>query len=168
MTATVLELAKVLAYGGAGILIGYLLGVRANDQHRLTTEVLNEAEADVPDKRRILKGDVLLRLCVFVAMVAMLLTGVAWMQKDQRDAQQDMRDCRRASDTAETLRERTQNYLEKGHADLVWKLQLRDAMVKLGAEPSSPFLRATSESIAKDRDYIAHLRENPYPKAKDC
>lgn len=168
MTTALLELAKVIAYGGLGCLLGYLGGVRAADRHRLTTEILDEAEVDVPGKRRLLGRDAVQTVVVVAVMLAMLLTGISWMQSDQDNAEQDQRDCRQAAETAKTLRERTANYLEKARADLQWKLEIRNAMVQLGAEPDSPFLAATRESIAKDREYVDHLKENPYPKGGTC
>lgn len=88
------ELARVLAYGGVGALGGFLAGLWVNDRHRLVTTILNEADKDMPPTRpRRLRADTLQTVTVVAVMVAMLLTGLTWMQTERVNAEQDRRDC---------------------------------------------------------------------------
>lgn len=178
------DLIQAVAFFGGGALVGFLMGLFVNDRHRLVTTVLNEAEYDMPSRRRLLNAETARSLFVIVLMIAMLLTGLAWLQAGRENAEQDKRDCLNAADTSKTLQERSRNYLHGAKAtlrnsvaDLQWKRQTRAYLLTIGAEPDSPLVKSTTEAIRKaeqgiagQRDYIMHLRSNPYPSkaAKDC
>lgn len=169
MIRVVEELIRVIAYGGGGALIGYLTASRVNDQHRLAMSILNESEKDVPSRRRWMTGQTLQTIAVLAIMLALLLTGLVWLQTDRQNAMQDKRDCLRQAETAQTLQGRTQNYLLKAQAELDWLKGVRGVLSQ-ATSPSSPLIRNTDDYIAAQEAYVRHLRSNPYPKqdAEDC
>lgn len=169
MIRVIEELIRVIAYGGGGALIGYLTASRVNDQHRLVMSVLNESEKDLPTRRRLLSGQTLQTIAVLAIMLALLLTGLVWLQTDRQNAMQDKQDCLRAAETSRTLQERTRNYLLNANAEMDWLTRIRGVLVT-ASSPDSPLVESTDEYIAAKRSYVRHLRSNPYPKqdAEDC
>lgn len=165
MSTFMAELPRIVAYGGFGFLLGFVACLLAADRHQITAEVLGEAARDMPSKRRrIMSTENLQSLIVIVLMLMMLVTGVLWLRSDQENAEQDQRECMRSAETARVLRDRTRNYLEAAKAERALWLDVRRVFIKSGAS-DSPLLSSIDDYLAESAKTIAHLRDNPYPKA---
>ena len=164
------ELVRVVAYGGLGAFVGFLIGLWAGDRHRVIEEVLHEAERDVATKRKLISADRLQTVIVIGFMVLMLLTGLVWLQSDQEDAEQDKRDCLRAAATTQALRERTDNYIESATSEQKLWRDLRGQLIAMGGRPDSPLIDSIDRHLTDQRSYLDHLRDNPVPRgsAQDC
>lgn len=171
MFSVLAELARVVAYGGLGTIGGFLAGVWVNDRHRLVTTILDEAERDVPTSRsRRLSGHTLQTFTVVIVMVAMLLTGLTWMQSERVNNMQDERDCQTLLDLSTILRDRTKVYREAAIPERrVW-LDLRRNLLDLGAKQNDPIVLSINRYLTAQERYVEHLANNPYPTAarKDC
>lgn len=171
MSAAILdELVRIVAYGAGGFLLGCLFSVWVADRHRVITEVLDEAERDVPTKRKRMSGDTLQSVIVIGLMVMMFLTAIVWLQSDQENAEQDKRECIRAAAVTQALRQRTANYLESATSEQELWRNLRAQLVLMGGKPESPLIRSIDRHLRDQRVYLDHLRDNPVPRgsAKDC
>lgn len=167
----ILELVRVVAYGGIGALGGFWAGLIVNDRHRVLTEVMSVSGQDGPTRpRRRARTDTLQVVTVVVVMVAMLLTGLTWLRSAQVEARQQRQSCEVLAEVSTTLRKRTQVYLESARDnERVWH-DLRADLVKLGAKPGAPIVVSIDRYLASQGRYLAHLKANPYPAAdgKDC
>lgn len=164
------ELVRVVAYGGIGAFVGFLVGLWAGDRHRVIEEVLHEVERDEVTKHKLISGDRLQTVIVIGFMVLMLLTGLVWLQTDQENAEQDKRECLRTAETTEVLRERTDNYLESATSEQTLWRDLRSQLVGMGSPPNSPLIDSIDRHLKDQRTYLDHLRSNPVPRgtARDC
>jgi hypothetical protein len=171
MFSVLAELARVVAYGGVGTIGGFIAGVWVNDRHRLVTTILDEAERDMPSGRsRRLSGNTLQTVTVVIVMVAMLLTGLTWMQTERVNNAQDRRDCETLSQLSEILRDRTKVYREAALPERrVW-LDLRRNLLDLGAKQNDPIVLSINRYLTAQERYVEHLANNPYPTGvrKDC
>lgn len=161
------ELTRVVSYGGVGALAGFTFGVWFTDRHRLTTAILNESERDVHTPPLRMSTDRLQSLVVIVVMIAMLLTGLVWIQGARSNAEQDRRDCLRAQATATALASRTLNYLESAEAERRLWNDIRRQFVRSGADEDSPLLTSIDRYREVQAEYIEHLRANPVPSGSE-
>lgn len=162
------ELARIIAYGGGGGVLGYAICSWVNDQHRLTTSILGEAEYDMPTRRRFLSPNALQGLVAILVMMALLLTGLAWLRADQLKAEQDRRDCETLAEVAKTLQGRTANYREAAKAERqLWRDLYRE-LKESGA--TGPVMGSVKNYLDAQELYLEHLRSNPYPRdaEEDC
>lgn len=164
------ELIRVLAYGGIGSLTGFWAGLLVNDRHRLATAILDEAERDMPTRRRFLTSETLRVVAVLSVMVAMLLTGLVWLQTGHANAEQDRRDCVTLREISDVLKGRTRNYREAAVAERRLWHDLSRTMVNLGAPQGGPILKSIDAYLDQQQQYLEHLRSNPYPHdaREDC
>lgn len=166
----ILELVRVVAYGGVGALGGFWAGLIVSDRHRVLTEVMAVSAQDPPARRRRLRTDTLQVVTVVVVMVAMLLTGLTWLRSSQVEARQQRQSCEVLAEVSTTLRKRTLVYLEAARDNQqVWH-DLRADLVKLGAKPRAPIVTSIDRYLGSQDRYLRHLEANPYPTAngRDC
>lgn len=189
MTPATLEAIQAFAQFAGGALVGFVISTLTtyyNARTRVMESVLTEAEHnDIAAHRRYrARSDKVLPFVVVVVMIAMLLAGVSWIKSGQDDAENRRNDCIRAAGVAETLRDRTRNYLKGAtaelkddRADLRWKRDIARTLIQLGAGTNDALVKSTNRaisaqerSIEREADYIEHLENNPVPKAstEDC
>lgn len=165
MTGRVLEeLVRIVAYGGGGILLGFVVGLWANDRHTLVTTVLGESERDMPTRRPFLSPARVQTLVVILVMIALLLTGLSWLRVEQENQEQDERDCRTLASLATTLRERTAVYREAAQPERDLWTDLRRTLIASGVRANSDLVRSIDVYLAQQASYIRHLKRNPYPR----
>lgn len=164
------ELARVVAYGGIGMVFGFVVGFLASDGHRLSTALL-EGENPMPTPQarhaRQRRMQLLQTTTVVVVMVAMLLTGVSWMQTARANKEADLRECRRLSEVSVALQGRTAVYKEKAIPEQELWRELRREIIKLTSR-DNPAVAAIEEYLVSQRLYVKHLAENPYPDPREC
>lgn len=160
------ELLRIVAYGGGGALFGYSFCLWINDQHRLTSAILNESEKDMPTRRRFLTAATLQSGVVILVMIALLLTGIVWISSGKENAEQDRRDCELLAEVAQTLQGRTANYTEQAVAER----RLWEDIRKMIGDPSSPAVQSIDVYLKAHDAYLNHLQNNPYPREvpEDC
>jgi len=169
-----IELVRIAAYGGIGWFAGYLAGVTVNDRHRLTVTILDEAERDDMSSstnlsRRILRADLLQTITVVVVMVAMLLTGLAWMRTGQDVHRQQEENCAALANVSTVLRNRTNVYLEQATANRRAWGELLDNLVQRGLPDNDPLVASIRSYLEAQSKYLRDLANNPYSKPpEDC
>jgi len=173
VTVTVLlgELARVVAYGGIGMVFGFVVGFLVNDGHRLSRTLL-EGDDPMPTSQarrtRERRIQLLQTTTVVVVMIAMLLTGLSWMQTERTNTEQDRRECRRLSEVSLALQGRTSVYKEKAIPEQQLWRELRREIITLTGSRTNPAVQAIEEYLKSQRLYVKHLADNPYPDPEDC
>lgn len=170
-TALLGELARVVAYGGIGMVFGFVVGFMVSDGHRISRTLLEgDDPMPTPQARRARQRrmQLLQTTTVVVVMIAMLLTGLSWMQTARTNTEQDRRECRRLSEVSAALQGRTSVYKEKAIPEQELWRELRREIIKLTGDRTSPAVAAIEEYLKSQRLYVKHLAENPYPDAEDC
>lgn len=170
MIRVVEELLRIVAYGGFGAVFGFALCSWVNDQHRLTTSILNESEKDMPTRRPFLSAASLQSFVVILVMVALLLTGLVWISTGRENAAQDERDCKTVAKIAETLQGRTKTYAEQAIAERRLWQDIRDILAVGEGPASDAAVRSVDEYLQAQGRYVDHLANNPYPQdvPEDC
>lgn len=158
------ELVRIIAYGGFGVFLGYVVGLWTNDRHTLITTVLHEAERDMPTRRPFLSPARIQSIIAIFVMVALLLAGVSLLRSESEAARQNERDCRTIATISDTLRERTQVYREAARPERdLWR-DLRRTLLAQGIPARSDLVRSIDVYLTQQESYIRHLKRNPYPK----
>lgn len=179
MIRALLELIRIVAYGGLGILVGYIVGCRASDDHELKASILNPSGDTVSEsgRPRWLNQSALVTAAIVLCMVALLGTGVAILvnnrandRQDAEDAAQRARLCEAVSELTDTLNTRTKATREAARVnDELWR-GIRHLVIKFSEKPNNPLLDRIDVYLNKRRDLVAEQKANPYNtvKLKDC
>lgn len=161
-----LELTRIVGYGGIGILIGYLLGVRERDRHYLAHHP--EAARAMKSKTHRPSGRTVQTLVVVFVMVALLLTGLTSIQSN-RDRAEDARQDRAASDQrCDDLRKvvaalEARSKVNSDTTDLnddLWR-GIRHIFLDFPGGNESPLLTQIDEYLDQRREQKAELADNP-------
>lgn len=178
MIRVLFELTRIVAYGGGGVLLGFIVGRRANDDHALKTSILYASEAPVSDanpskpKHRWANEDTLRYVLVIGLMVAMLGTGLTFLLNDRANRNQQQQLCTAVSSLTHTLNKRTDASREAAAInDDLWR-GLRHLIVKLSPpdKKKNPVLPLIDVYLNKRRELVAEQKANPFDTVnlKDC
>lgn len=175
MSPETLELIRALAQFAAGAIVGFVVSILTtylNARTRVLETVLTEAERVERAKTRGTwwKADRVLPFVVVIVMVALLLSGISWIQSGQKDREERRRDCIRAVEVSRVLQDRTRNYRESAQSERELWRNLRKQLRDMGAGPRSPLIQSIDGYLDDQRVYLEHLNQNPYPRdsVKDC
>lgn len=175
MRPETLEAIRAFAQFAGGAFVGFIVSTLTtyiNARARVLESVLTTVEQEERTRARGTwwKGDRILPWVAVLVMVALLLSGVSWIKAGQEDAEERRRDCLRAAEVSRVLQERTRNYRDQAISEQELWRNLRKQLREMGAGPRSPLVQSIDGYLEAQRDYLSHLRENPYPResVKDC
>lgn len=154
------EFARILAFGGLGYLVGFLVGRRAQDDHRLRASILGETET--PMKMPVRAGT-LQRVTILMVMVALLASGVTSIAQARRNAEQDARQCEAVRELVDRITVRT-DALGRADAtgDDLWRGIRRVLVRQFDHGPQHPLVDKIDTYLIRRQNYKAQAQANPY------
>lgn len=165
-----LELTRVVAYGGIGILIGYIVGHEVA-LHDYAVKHSGEEPKPMPESRmhrrlaagvkRLPSTETWQRAGVLLAMVALLLTGIAVLKQranDAADLEQRCRDLRQVVATIEARAEPAAQAADLN--DELW-VGVRRVLLSLGGTTDSPLIHQIDHYLEKRADAKRAQQRNP-------